>query len=323
MLWRIRINKIVLFGVTFVLLGCTTTPCLYQQSPNIAHALSSTLTQHLAILSSDEFLGRKHATVGSNKAQNYIISELMRHKIDAFKQGYRHHFVKKNLIENIKGTNIVAWVQGLKKPEQYIVISAHYDHLGSKGHKIFNGADDNASGTAALLFLAQQIKQQPLDFSVIFLFADAEEVGLVGSKAFVKKHKNIIEKIKLNINLDMISGAKKTHKLHYIEKGLSALLSEKDYQDFSQNNITPLVCIKSGFKQVGLRIKNNKHINYNAASDHGAFYKEKIPFIYYGVGMHNNYHTEHDTFEKTNVNFFIKATISIYQNIRFLSQNLQ
>jgi len=278
------------------------------------------LVNHLKTLSSDQFLGRKIDSKGNKQAQIYIRNSLKNSGVSPFQSNYFHPFVKQKSFGQIKGTNIIGVVQGVKYPNKYIVLSAHFDHLGVKGGEIYNGTDDNASGTAALLYFAEKIQQQPLNHSVIFLFTDGEESGLYGSKAFIKQQQDFLAKISLNINIDMISGYSRTRTLHYIEKNLLNLLGQQHYQLFKQQNDVKLKT-RIGFRQVnkGSLFMGHK-INYTKASDQYAFYKAKIPFIYYGVGEHPNYHSPNDDFAHANLAFFMKASDFILQKILFIDQ---
>lgn len=267
----------------------------------------SKLIHHLKVLSADNMAGRRFSSPESNIAQTYIVSELVSSGVHPFQGKYRHSFTHKTYPKPLKGSNIVGFVKGSKFPEQYIVLSAHYDLLGTKGSKIYNGADDNASGTATVLAFANAIAMKPLQHSIIFLFSDGEEVNLLGTKAFVKQQAELLPQIKLNINLDMIAGSVSTRKLHYIEGRLHTILPNAREHMSALSNKAPMN-IKRGFKEdnfIGSR-------NYKNASDHGVFNRLKIPFIYFGVGEHKNYHTTHDDFEHVNKPFFVKASQSIF-----------
>src|SRR5690606_18370697 len=100
--------------------------------------------------------------------------------------------------------NVLGWIKGTENPDSFIVISAHYDHEGVKKGIIYNGADDNASGVSALFSFAEYFKSNPPKHSVILAAFDAEELGLRGSKYFVENPIVPLEKIRLNINLDMV-----------------------------------------------------------------------------------------------------------------------
>jgi Zn-dependent M28 family amino/carboxypeptidase len=275
--------------------------------------------RHLKTLSSDLFSGRKFASQGSLQTQSYLISTLEELDVPAFKNRYRHPFEKSGLFNTQQGTNIIAYVPGTLHEEEYIILSAHFDHLGSKAGKVFNGADDNASGTAALLHYAKRLKLHPLRYSVILLFTDGEEVGLLGAKAFVAQQHTLLKQFKLNINVDMIAGSKRTKKLRFISRDLDQILSDKSIESFNEmqaqlkGNAT--VRLTSGFKHLrGTRSKMRK-TNWRMASDHGIFSKVGIPFVYFGVGPHKNYHSEQDDFGNVNQRFFLSATAVIFQQI--------
>ena len=288
-------------------------------------------------LSSDEFEGRKTGTLGNLKARNFIESKLAtfntltllnRHKVNNTKASgkgtYRHSFTHQSLTKTLNGQNLVALVKGSHYSDKYIVLSAHFDHLGSKGRLIFNGADDNASGTAALLNMAKNISENPLRYSVIFLFTDAEESNLLGAKAFLNDFMAIVPHIKLNINLDMIAGSKNTKSLHFISKGVDTIIEVPIYLQIQEDLISHAnLSIKKGFRDTNAQGSLvRKKIKWLVASDHGAFNRKKIPFIYFGVGAHENYHTRDDTFKNINQQFYLLATQAIYRHIRLLDYYL-
>jgi len=271
------------------------------------------LLEHLKQLSSDEFQGRKVATAGNLKAQQYISTQLKNLSVLPFKNKFVHHFEFHSFLKTTKGNNVIAFIEGSHKKDEFIILTAHFDHLGKKGGKIYNGADDNASGTSALLSIAEQLQAQPLNHSVIILFTDAEEANLKGSKAFVRQNSNVLDKIKLNINMDMLAGGKSSNKLHYLQKGLTTLLTEDDFIAFKNSHNFIETNVVKGFRN---RLRGQHHkTNWVKASDHSTFYDNGIPFIYYGVGTHKNYHTPEDNYENTNLTLFINSTNIIYQQL--------
>jgi Zn-dependent M28 family amino/carboxypeptidase len=265
--------------------------------------------------------GRKFATAGSSQAQNYIISSLIGNNVNPFQDKFRHPFKHKLFLSQKEGNNIIGYVKGTTFPNQYIVISAHYDHLGKTGSRVFNGADDNASGTAAVLAYSQEISRRPLKHSIIFLFTDGEEVNLLGAKAFINQQQNLLPNIMLNINIDMIAGSNSTKKLHYIDNRLDNILDQHKIELLASLSNNSNIKIKRGFKRQQLRA-NNKASWINA-SDHASFNRKRIPFIYFGVGEHKNYHTTNDDFDNVNLPFFINASQSILQYVMFFDENIQ
>jgi Zn-dependent M28 family amino/carboxypeptidase len=283
-------------------------------------AVEPSLLQHLQYLSSDRLQGRKVGSYGNELTQQYLVEQLTKEHVLPFGESYLAPFLIDGILTSTVGNNVVALVPGSEYSDKFIVLSAHFDHLGGHGNQIFNGADDNASGTSALLHYAKLLKKSPLRYSVILLFTDGEEANLKGAKAFVKQNQHILSNIILNINVDMIAGSQQTKKLRYISKGLSTILSSKQLSAYITQQQQATIKIKKGFRRERNSLDNN--IKWQLASDHGAFYRKNIPFIYFGVGTHNNYHKTSDTYDNINQPFFIKAVESIYQQIIFLDRNL-
>jgi Zn-dependent M28 family amino/carboxypeptidase len=279
------------------------------------------LFDHLHYLSDDNLLGRKVGSEGNRAAQRYIIKTLTNMEIKSFNDEYRHSFYIKKSLETISANNVIAIIPGKSVPEKYIVLSAHFDHIGFKRTKIFNGADDNASGTSALLSIGEQLSKNPLNHSVILLFTNSEESHLKGAKAFVRDHADIMKQVKLNVNLDMLAGSKSTTRLNYISRGLENIISDENLSRFKFQNYSFKIDIHQGFKRK--RFRTNHNINWKMASDHGAFYQAKIPFIYFGVGTHINYHKTTDTYENVNLPLFYHATNAIYHQVMFLDQHME
>src|SRR5207237_1986016 len=103
------------------------------------------------------------------------------------------------------GVNVIGYIEGTQTPRHYIVVSAHYDHLGVRDGQVFNGADDNASGTAALFAIGKYFSEHRPANSLIFAAFDAEESGLQGSQAFVKEPPVDRQSLALDLNADMIA----------------------------------------------------------------------------------------------------------------------
>lgn len=299
---------------------CFLVACSNKTYENAPQSPSNTVLKHLFELSSDSFQGRKVGSIGNKLAQEYLINELTRYGVAPLAETFRQAFALNGNLTDVTGHNIVGMIPGTTYPERYIVLSAHYDHIGKVGGSIYNGADDNASGTAALLHFAQIIQHKPLAHSVILLFSDGEEVNLTGAKAFVKAYPELMSRIKININIDMIAGSKRTKKLHYLAHNIDTLLDKNALTAFEQLKKQAIVKIKKGFW--GKAKRRSQRIKWQLASDHGVFYRQKIPFIYYGVGTHKNYHETSDEYQNTNHQFFLGAVATIEQHINFFDQNL-
>lgn len=312
-------TKILLLVISFLYIPLVwATTKLSSFEPEAEHSALN----HLQTLSSDEFAGRKFSSKASIQSQSYLISTLKKLAVEGFENKYSHRFKQAGFFQTKQGANIIGFIPGTHFHDQYILLSAHYDHLGTKRNKVYNGADDNASGTAALLYYAKLLKQNPLKHSVILLFSDGEEINLLGAKAFINDHKNQLGKFKLNINLDMIAGSIRTKKLRFMSKDLDEILSKQDLAKFDSfqrhlksNNRANLT---KGFRSGSNAGSSINRTNWLMASDHGVFSRAGIPFIYFGVGVHKNYHSEHDNYANINHDFYISAINIIFQQLTFL-----
>lgn len=170
---------------------------------------SVTVRKHLYTLASDEMEGRKSGTPGIEKAAKYIESEFKRIGLTTFEglDSYRQtfNFTPRRSKEEITSANIIGVLEGKSKKDEYVIISAHYDHLGNEGKgedKIYNGANDDASGVTGVLALAEYFKKFGNERTIVFAAFTAEEMGLIGSTHFGKGID--ASKFVAGINLEMI-----------------------------------------------------------------------------------------------------------------------
>jgi len=258
------------------------------------------LLAHLKILSSDLYEGRRTGTKGAERARKYIINEFYKLGVLKINKTHQQPFIFKHQGKDYAGTNIIGLIEGETFTNKYIVISAHYDHEGVKNGEIYNGADDNASGLSALFAFAEYFKKHPPKHSIILAAFDGEELGLQGSNYFVKNPPVNIKNIKLNVNLDMISRSDK-NELFVVgtsyNKSLKHIIS-----NHKQLNTVKIITGHDGYD--GLE-------NWTYSSDHANFYKKNIPFLYFGVEDHKDYHEPTDDFENIHPKFYVKAVNSI------------
>lgn len=271
---------------------------------------SEFMLEDLRKLSHDAAEGRRTGTKGSEAARRFIIKQFEDMKAKSLKKDYRHPFsFVTSRGDSISGENVVAYIKG--EEETAFVVTAHYDHLGVRDSVVYNGADDNASGVAALIALAEYFKANKPRHTLIFAALDAEEMGLQGAKAFLEDESIPQELIKLNINMDMISMNDK-NELYVAGTSHNAFLKPI----VEEVNVLPLQ-LKFGHDTADLG-----NDDWTNSSDHGPFHKKGIPFLYFGVEDHENYHKPTDDFENVNKEFYIKAVHAILDCIIALDISL-
>ena len=176
------------------------------QRPAASDATTARLMQRLGALAADSMEGRRAGTAGSVRARAWIVAELT--AMGAKPAGSNYVVpvtLRARAGSDTAGANIVARIPGKHANGPVLVLSAHYDHLGVRNGEVFNGADDDASGCVALLTIAERLLREPPEHDVILAFFDAEESGMVGSKAFVNAPPVPLDRIAMNINLDMVA----------------------------------------------------------------------------------------------------------------------
>lgn len=311
-----------------LLTGCSTTSPVFLASsqPSVASQAkskidASALLSDFETLSSEAFAGRKYGTEGNLEAQQFIANELANSDISAFKGEFLHAFEYKRGLTTYAGTNVIGFKAG--ETDKVIVLTAHFDHLGMRGSKIYYGADDNASGTAALLNIAKALQTMQTRHSVIYLFTDAEEENLVGANAFAQDFEGELANIILNLNMDMLAGAQYTKRLYYLPYKVDDLGVDDWQSELGYYAKTHDISIRKGPRAYHSFKGQKKKTNWRKASDHGVFYRYKIPFLYFGVGVHQNYHTPEDTFENTNHSFYIGTVHTIFDQLYNLDQQIQ
>jgi Zn-dependent M28 family amino/carboxypeptidase len=260
------------------------------------------LIKDLQFISSDETEGRRTGTEGNRIAREYLVDRFEEAGAEPFRGSFTHEFEFENRDgETITGINVIGEITG--KSDSMIVITAHYDHLGKRDSLIFNGADDDASGTAALLAYIDYFSQTQPNHTLVFAAFDAEEMGLRGARSLASDSV-FLDKLKMNINLDMIAQNDKNEiyavgTYHYPQfkptlqqietEGLNLLFGHDDPE--------------------------SELDDWTYASDHGPFHQQGVPFIYFGVDDHEHYHRHTDDFETIPQDFYKASTALILNAI--------
>ncbi|MFN3530166.1 MAG: M28 family peptidase [Bacteroidia bacterium] len=196
--------------------------------------------------------------------------------------------------------NVAGMVRGEQLPEEYVILSAHLDHLGVHDGKLHPGADDNGSGSAALLSIARQYSEWQMQGirpqrSIIFLWLSGEEIGLLGSKWFTSNDNFPLESIMSNLNIDMIGRHDNKHKAedNYLYL-IGADRISKDLHDLAE-----LINQQCCEIDLDLTYNDPKDPNrYYYRSDHYNFAKHGIPSVFFFSGVHDDYHQPGDTLDK-------------------------
>ena len=252
-------------------------------------------------LASEEMAGRATDSKGSALARDYIISRLQQLGLMPCKDDFVHEFeFQSRQGATRKGKNIIACRSGSMSEHAsapVLVISAHYDHLGEKAGKIYYGADDNASGVAAVLAIAAAMKESPSQHDVMYILFDAEEMGLSGSRAFAAKPVMDMARIGMNMNFDMIARG---------DKG--ELYASGTYHTPA---LRDLLAGLDGTQGVKLKFGHDRpeqgQDDWTRQSDHLPFFMAGVPHIYFGVEDHADYHQPTDTADKINPQFYLGA----------------
>lgn len=293
------------------------------EQPNKILEYANTITaaeleHHLYIFSSDAFKGRKVGSPGQKLAVNFLKNYYISEGIPSPFEGTNYfQIVPKSFIgsDYNDSENVLAFVKGSKNPEDIIIISAHHDHKGiEKDGEINNGADDDGSGTVALLEMAQAFKKAKDEGygpkrSILFLHLTAEEIGLLGSHYYIQNPIFPLTNTIANLNIDMIGRVDKYHKDHtnYIYLiGSDRLSTELHYISETVN---------ATFFNLELNYKynsENEHNRYYYRSDHYNFAQKGIPVIFYFNGEHEDYHLPTDTPDKINYPVLEKRTRLIF-----------
>ena len=261
------------------------------------------LKELLYVYASDYFQGRETGTLGQKRAVTFLREFYQNRNIKAA-QGTSDYFQSMEL--DIKGTpvqteNVVAIIEGSTLPEEYIVISSHLDHEGIKNGKIYNGADDDGSGSVALLEIAEAF-QAAVEAgngpkrSIIFLHVSGEEKGLLGSRYYTDNPLYPLANTVANLNIDMVGRTdpkRESDNDNYIYLiGSNRLSTELHQVSEAANKATVNLTLDYTYNA------EDDPNRFYFRSDHYNFAKNNIPVIFYFNGTHADYHKPTDTVEK-------------------------
>jgi hypothetical protein len=291
-----------------------------KNEPKVA---KNNIKEDVSFLANDKLEGRQTGTQGEVLASEYLIKRFKEIGVQPKgTEGFLQSFSFKpktdphsevvfttNADSTITGHNVIGFIDN--KAKTTIVIGAHYDHLGFGGEgslyrgedkAIHNGADDNASGVAVMLNLAEKLKTKNTNNNYLFMAFSGEEMGLLGSNYFVKNATIDTKRINYMINMDMVGRLKADSTLAVYGVGTSPILKQT------------LKAHNSNFKL----IQKESGIG---PSDHTSFYNVDIPVLHFFTGQHEDYHKPSDDFEKLNYKGMQTISNYIFEVISDLDNN--
>jgi Zn-dependent M28 family amino/carboxypeptidase len=268
---------------------------------------AESLKTKLTIVASDEMEGRDTGSKGQKKAGKYLISQYEKSKIsfpkgaNSYYQAVPATYLNATYNENLPDSeNIWAFIEGSEKPDEVLVISAHYDHVGIKNGDIYNGADDDGSGTVAILQIAEAFqKAKKAGYgpkrSILFLHVTGEEHGLHGSRFYSENPLFPIANTIADINIDMIGRRdvehEKTNNYVYV---IGADRLSTDLHKITVNQNQKYTKLDLDFKFNDPKDPNH----FYERSDHYNFAKNGIPAVFLFNGVHADYHKKTDEVDK-------------------------
>ncbi|WP_109852384.1 M28 family metallopeptidase [Aquimarina sp. AU58] len=328
-------NTIILVG-SFIVCCCGTSQNSTSTNPKIdSHTSVNTeltavtyaesitakeLKEYLYVFAGDDFEGRDTGEPGQKKAAEYLKKQYQRMGIPSPLGGddYYQEIPESYFRGGIKSSeNVLAFIEGTEKPDEIVVISAHYDHVGTdKDGNIHNGADDDGSGTVSILEIADAFMKAKKDGkgpkrSILFLHVTGEEKGLYGSKFYTENPVFPLENTVTDLNIDMIGRIDEKHEGE--DKSNYVYLIGSDRLSTELHNISEKVNTE--------HTKLDLDYTYNAANDPNRFYfrsdhynfaKHNIPIIFYFNGVHEDYHKPTDTPDKIEYELMTKRAKLVF-----------
>jgi hypothetical protein len=269
------------------------------------------LLEDVRALSADALEGRGAGTRGGEMARAYVLRRFHEAGLAPLWPSFEQAFDLP--AKGGKGVNLVGYVKGTKYPERLIVVTAHYDHLGVRDGQVYNGADDNASGVAVLLQLAAYFRGDARpEHSMVFAALDAEELGLLGARALLKKLREEKRDVALDVNLDMVG---------HSDRG--ELYAAGTYHTPALRPPLERVAAAAPVKLLLGHDRPEQGLgDWTNQSDQYPFHKAGVPFIYFGVEDHKDYHKPSDDFETLTRDFFIGAAETILEAVKALDAGL-
>jgi Zn-dependent M28 family amino/carboxypeptidase len=315
------IKKLIPLVALSLFISCTTAKKTVDydkiEAEYVNQISTENLKKHLTIIASDEMEGRNTGSEGQKKSGRYMINEYKKMNV-TFPTGAKDYYqpvpasylnARRNL--NLPDSeNIWAFIEGSDKKDEIVVVSAHYDHVGMKDGEIYNGADDDGSGTVALMEIARVFKKAKEEGkgprrSILILHVTAEEVGLIGSRYYSENPLFPLANTVADVNIDMIGRRDDLHK----DSSSYVYVIGSDYLSSELHEI----CLNANKRNnlLDLDFKYNDKSDPNRfyyRSDHYNFAKNGIPSVFLFSGVHEDYHKPTDDVDKIEFDAVTKRT---------------
>lgn len=255
------------------------------------------------VLSNDALQGRAIGTPGNEAARGFLRKRFETLRLKKIGDSYEHPFTVlpeagDQDTKPVQGTNLIGVIEGKTPGEgKMLAITAHFDHLGIIDGEIYNGADDNASGSAALIAVATWFTHHQPEHDILFALFDGEEEGALGARNLVRSGNVDMERVALNLNFDMVS-----------RSDVNELYVSGTYH---YPGLVPFVEELSAKAPVNLLMGHDRleqgDDDWTMLSDQAAFFEAGIPFLYFGVEDYPDYHKPTDDYDKIPVEFFVHS----------------
>ena len=285
------------------------------------HVDRAQLMRDVEALSAPALEGRRTGTPGALKARQWLVDQFDDIGLaPAGIEGYLQPFTfrardagsptrgNRPVGASYAAANVIGRVPGRETRARTFVVTAHYDHLGIRDGVPYPGADDNASGVAVLLAAARHFVRTPPRHTIVFAALDAEELGLRGARALVDSALLSLGEVAMNINLDMVSR----------NDGNEIYAAGTSHSPW----LRPLLLAVQARTSVDIRFGHDQPMgrsgvaDWTHASDHGPFHDAGIPFVYFGVEDHQDYHEATDTAGRIDARFFGDVADMIIEAVR-------
>ncbi|RLJ32361.1 peptidase M28-like protein [Chryseobacterium sp. 7] len=278
------------------------------------------LKKNLYVIAADDMEGRDTGSKGQKKAGEYMINYYKNLGISAPKalgsyyQKVPSEFMKQRGGGNLPDSeNILAFIEGSEKPDEIVVVSAHYDHVGTKNGVVYNGADDDGSGTVAVMEIAKAFQQAKKagkgpKRSILFLHVTGEEHGLFGSEYYSENPVFPLANTVVDLNIDMIGRDDPANrgKQYVYVIGSEMLSSQLKVINEAANKRTNNLELNYKYDD----LNDPEQLYYR--SDHYNFAKHNIPVAFFFDGIHEDYHKPGDDPEKIDYQLLEKRTQLVF-----------